>query len=82
MERYGGEVGAANYSGNASLLRAEAGLAPIKARMDLRRARYEQSASLSTASGMKSAAMAGLVSGGGTLLSQGAQLGYQSGWFK
>jgi hypothetical protein len=79
MERYGGEVGAANYSGNASLLRAEASLAPIKARMDLRRAKYEMASGLNTASGMNSAATAGLVSGAGTLLSQGYQVGYQSG---
>jgi hypothetical protein len=81
MERYGGEVGAANYSGNASLLRAEASLAPIKARMSLRQAGYERLAGMNNAAGIKSAATAGLVSGTGTLLSQGYTLGYQSGLF-
>lgn len=71
MERYGGEVGAANYSGNASLLKAEAGLAPIRARMDLRRARYEKAAGFNDAAGLRSAATAQLVSGTGSLLSSG-----------
>lgn len=74
MERYGGEIGAANYSGQASLLKAEGALAPIKARMDLRRAKYDLQAGTNMASGMSSAATAGLVSGGGTLLGQGYQM--------
>lgn len=81
MERYGGEVGAANYGAQASMLKAEGGLAPIKARMDLRRARYESLAGMNAASGMRSAATAGLVSGAGTLLSQGYKMGYNSGMF-
>ncbi|RBP37010.1 hypothetical protein DES53_115151 [Roseimicrobium gellanilyticum] len=80
VERYGGEIGAANYSGQASLLRAEGALAPIKARMDLRSAKYESLAGLNAASGMRSAAGAGLVSGMGTLLQSGYTMAYQGGY--
>jgi hypothetical protein len=82
MERYGGEIGAANYSGNASLLRAEGALAPIKARMDLRRAGYERLAGINGASGMKSAAGATLLAGAGNLATNAYSLGYNSGWYK
>lgn len=71
LERYGGEIGAANYSGQASLLRAEGELAPIKARMQMREAEIGRIQGMNDASGLRSAAAAGLVAGTGTLLSQG-----------
>jgi len=71
MERYGGSVGAAGYGMGAAAARAEGSLAPMKARQQLRSAQIERLSGLNNASGMKSAATAGLVSGMGTILGQG-----------
>jgi hypothetical protein len=71
MERYGGSVDVANYGMQAAMSRSEGATAPIKSRMALREANYNRLAGLNMASGKRSAATAGLVSGFGTVLSQG-----------
>ncbi|QIF01923.1 hypothetical protein G5S37_10410 [Roseimicrobium sp. ORNL1] len=68
MQRYGGEVSSAQYKMQASLLRAEGALAPVRARMQMREAEFHRLAGLNEASGMKSAATAGLVTGIGTTM--------------
>lgn len=77
MERYSGEVGAANYGMEAGMARAEGALAPIRARMAMREARFGLASGMNQSAGMRSAATAGLVSGAGTLLSQGYSM-YQT----
>jgi hypothetical protein len=79
LERYGGEIGFANYSGQASLLRAEGALAPIRARMQMREASIDRMRGMNDAAGARRSATASLISGTGTLLSQGSQLGFQYG---
>lgn len=70
MQRYGGEVSSAQYKMQASLIKAEGALAPVRARMQMREAEFRRLAGLSEASGMRSAATAGLVSGiGSTMMS-------------
>ncbi|HSJ02280.1 MAG TPA: hypothetical protein VK956_07485 [Verrucomicrobium sp.] len=69
MERYGGRAGAANYGIQAGLALAEGAMAPIQARMDMRRASVGKMIALDQAAGMKSAATAQLVGNIGTLLS-------------
>ena len=71
MQRYGGDVSAAQYNSEAAMARAQGALAPIEARMQLRKAKYEQLAGLNQASNMKSMATAKLVSNSASLLSQG-----------
>lgn len=71
MQRYGGDVSAAQYNMDAAMARAEGALAPIRARMDLRKAGYERLAGLNQAANMKSMAKAKLVSKSASLLSQG-----------
>jgi hypothetical protein len=71
MQRYGGDVSAAQYNMEAGMARAEGALAPIQARMQLRKAKYEQLAGLNQASNMKSMAKAQLVSDSATVLSKG-----------
>lgn len=81
MELFGGAGQAANMQMQAGIARAEGALAPIRARMAMRKNQFELQAGLNSAGGMKQAATAGLVAGAGSLLSQGASL-YNSGAFK
>jgi hypothetical protein len=70
MQRYTGDASAAQYNMEAAMARAEGALAPIQARMSLRKARYEKLAGLNQAANTKSMAKAKLVSDGATILSK------------
>jgi hypothetical protein len=71
MQRYGGDVASAQYGMDAAMARAEGALAPIRARMDLRKAGYERLAGLNQAANMKSMAKAQLVSDSMSVLASG-----------
>jgi hypothetical protein len=70
MQRYGGDVSAAQYNMESAMHRAQGALAPIEARMQLRKAKYEQLSGLNKAAGIRSVAKAKLVADSATLLSK------------
>lgn len=80
LELYGGAAQAADFMNQSAMARAEGAYAPIKARNAMRSAKMSLLGGMNDAKGYKSAANAGLVAGGASLLSQGSNL-YSSGAF-
>ncbi len=79
MERYAGQMDAFGYRTDAAnaraqgqLARAQGSFAPMAARQQMRQAEINRLSGMNQASGMRSAATAGLVSGVGTLLGSAA----------